>query len=401
MRLPYASTLMPTMFYAASGAAYALANLVLARRLPERDYAVFTLVLAMMALGPSLAAAGLDGVAVRGALRFVPGIAVRVWLAAGLIALALGGASTSYGVGHRGAALIAVAATAGGATAVAAAEFQRRHQFAVSLTLLHTPNYALLIAVLLLTASGLNEAWLPLVGMTVGSMGAACWAWSRLLRQPPEVRGSAAVPWRDAFALAATNASGSVMTQLDRLIIPYLLPLGDLATYGALSSVAGSIFRVVQRGVGYGLVPRLRAAVSVGDRRRLVAGEARLVTAVALVGSLVIWSAMPIVEHWLLADKYRFSGGLVLATLVAGCAKLLQALGRAAVTALAEPKELELVNLSGWASLAIAVLAAAIGARWGLTGVIYGVALGWLCRALATLAIMYRHLRPVGEPARP
>ena len=86
------------MFYAASGAAYALANLVLARRLPERDYAVFTLVLAMMALGPSLAAAGLDGVAVRGALRFVPGVAVRVWLAAGLIALALAGASASYGV---------------------------------------------------------------------------------------------------------------------------------------------------------------------------------------------------------------------------------------------------------------------------------------------------------------
>jgi hypothetical protein len=189
------------------------------------------------------------------------------------------------------------------------------------------------------------------------------------------------------------------MTQLDRLIIPYLLPLGNLATYGVLSSVAGSLFRVVQRGVGYTLLPRLRSAASVDERRSLVAREARMVAGAALLGSLLIWAAMPAVEHWLLADRYHFSGGLVLATLVTGCAKLLQAFTRAAVTALADARELGLVNLSGWASLAISVVAAAIGARWGLAGVIYGVGLGWLFRALAALAIMYRHLRPVEQPA--
>ena len=48
----------------------------------------------------------------------------------------------------------------------------------------------------------------------------------------------------------------------------------DLATFGVLAAIAGSLFRVLSMGVGYTLVPRLRAAGSVLERRRLVAHEA-------------------------------------------------------------------------------------------------------------------------------
>jgi hypothetical protein len=52
----------------------------------------------------------------------------------------------------------------------------------------------------------------------------------------------------------------------------------------------------------------------------------------------------------------------------------------------------------------LAILAATVGARWGLAGVIYGVGLGWMVRALTSLAITVRHLRhpPAGaaDPAR-
>ena len=89
MKLPRISTLTPMLFYAASGGAYALANLLLARRLAEREYAVFTLVLTMMTLAPALAAAGLDSVAVRGGLRFVPRVGRRVWAAAAVVAAVL------------------------------------------------------------------------------------------------------------------------------------------------------------------------------------------------------------------------------------------------------------------------------------------------------------------------
>ncbi len=399
MRLPGFATLMPLVFYAASGGAFALANLVVARRLAERDYAFFTLLLTMMSLGPALAAAGLDGVAVRGGLQFVPQTMRRVWLAAAVVALALGVAAATYDIGIAGLVLIMAASTFGGAGAVAAAEFQRLHRFTLSLLLLHTPNYALLGAAVLATALGAGETWLPLVAMLLGYVGAAGYGWWLVMRESPGNPDAAAVPWREAISLASTNGSGAIMVQLDRLIIPYLLPFGALATYGILSAVAGSLFRIVQRGVGYTLLPRLRATSNLEDRRRLLLGEGRLVGAVALGGSFAIWAAMPAVEHWLLADRYHFSGALVLATLVAGCAKLVHAFSRAGVTALAEARELRLMNLLGWVSLAVSVIGAVVGARWGLAGVIYGVSLGWLFRTAAAVTVMYRHLRAVARPA--
>lgn len=399
MKALRSSALMPVFFYAASGTGYALANLLLARRLTERDFALFTLVLAMMNLGPTLAAAGLDGVAVRGGLRFMPAVSLRVWLASALVALALGVAAMTYGVGAAAVAMIVVSSAAGGTTLVAAAEFQRRHRFALSLLLVQAPNYTLLVAALIAVVVGSRGAYLPLLVTTGGFLASAAYAWWLVSREPRAGTDAAMVPWAEAFSLAATGASGSILTQLDRLIIPYVLPLSSLATYGVLSSVAGSLFRVLQRGVGYALLPRLRAAPGVVERRRLVAGEARVVAGVALVGALAIWLAMPAVERWLLNDKYHFSGSLVFAALVAGCAKILHAFSRATVTALADRRELGLVNISGWASLALAVVAAVVGARWGLVGVIYGVGLGWILRAAASLAVTHRHLRPVEQPA--
>jgi hypothetical protein len=67
------------------------------------------------------------------------------------------------------------------------------------------------------------------------------------------------------------------------------------------------------------------------------------------------------------------------------------------VSALARPDELAMVNLFGWVSVGLAVLAAIVGARWGLVGVIYGVAFGWLMRALAALYFTFRHLRLPGS----
>jgi hypothetical protein len=60
---------------------------------------------------------------------------------------------------------------------------------------------------------------------------------------------------------------------------------------------------------------------------------------------------------------------------------------------------LALVNLLGWSSVLLAVAAAVFGARWGLVGVIYGVALGWLARAVTTLQPIVRHLRMAEVPA--
>ncbi|MEO7474165.1 MAG: hypothetical protein ABIY46_02425, partial [Gemmatimonadales bacterium] len=65
----------------------------------------------------------------------------------------------------------------------------------------------------------------------------------------------------------------------------------------------------------------------------------------------------------------------------------------ATVTALASARELSLINVLGWVSVVIAAAAATYAGRWGLPGVIYGVGLGWLLRAVAALWVSVRYLR--------
>src|SRR6185503_7320287 len=129
---------------------------------------------------------------------------------------------------------------------------------------------------------------------------------------------------------AGAQATGLILIPLDRLIIPHYLPLHDLATFGVLAAVAGSLFRVLQMGVGYSLVPRLRATESVQERRRLVAREARVVAGVVVVGSAAIAVVTPLVEHWFLQGKYHLTAALVIATIVSGVVKLFNAFTKAA-----------------------------------------------------------------------
>jgi O-antigen/teichoic acid export membrane protein len=155
----------------------------------------------------------------------------------------------------------------------------------------------------------------------------------------------------------------------------------------------GSLFRVLQMGVGYSLLPRLRAAAGILERRRLITREVRLVLAIVALGSALIWVVTPLLERWFLDGKYHLSGALILAALVTGVAKIVNGFAQSTVSALADARELSMVSLLGWVAVGVAVLGAAGGARWGLAGVIYGVGLGWLMRALVALYLTARHLR--------
>jgi O-antigen/teichoic acid export membrane protein len=187
--------------------------------------------------------------------------------------------------------------------------------------------------------------------------------------------------------------AGLTLIQLERLVLPHVLPLSDLATYGVLAAVVGSLFRVMQMGVGYTLLPRLRAATSVHQRRALIAHETRLISVIVLLGSALIWVITPVLEHTFLAGKYHLSTALIVAALVSGVIKILNAFAKGTVSALATGRELTMINVFGWISVGIAVVAAVVGARWGLAGVIYGVALGWLVRAITAVYPIIKHLR--------
>jgi O-antigen/teichoic acid export membrane protein len=394
-QLWYSPTLRGAVVYGASGLGFAGANLILARVLPTDEYGLFTLVIALVNLGFALAPAGIDGIVNRRHLEAGPKLLRRTMAATLLVGVALAiVAEIAYGMSVPMLLVLFVSTVAGGAMAVAGAQFQSERRFGISLALTQSPNLALFVAALVVVATGDRMARLPLLISTVGFVLAAAAGWWVLFRErAAKPARDSWFPWREAFSLAGINASGLLLVQLDRLIIPHVLTVHDLATFGVLAAIAGSLFRVLQMGVGYTLVPRLRAADSVLERRRLIAHEAKLVGALVVGGSTVIWFITPMIEQWFLQGKYHLGGSLLLATLFSGVAKIMNAFTKSTVTALATPAEVLMVNLFGWAAVALAIPAAVLGARWGLAGVIYGVGLGWLVRALTALLLTLRHLK--------
>jgi O-antigen/teichoic acid export membrane protein len=388
--------------YALSGVGFTGSNLILARVLPTEQYAIFTLVIALGNLGYAIAPAGLDGVVTRRHLDASPALlarSARVSVAVGFAFAVFGLAS--YGLSLPLSAMLFVSAATGGLMVVAAARFQSEQRFARALALNQSPNIVLLLAAGASLLARVPGAWLPVLISTVGFVAAAGYGWTALLRQrdgrPP---GAVGFSWGEALAFAGLNASGLLLIQLERLVLPHVLPLADLALFGVVGAIAGSVYRVMQMGVGFSLLPRLRAATTVLERRRLVSHEARLVGGMVLLASAAIWLFTPLVERWFLAGKYHLAGPLLLAAIVSGVAKIANAFAKAVAAAVAEPRELSRINVSGWVSVGLAVAGAWIGARWGLTGVIYGVAVGWFLRAGVTFGFVMRHLRlPVSIPA--
>ncbi|MGH7579957.1 MAG: lipopolysaccharide biosynthesis protein [Gemmatimonadales bacterium] len=393
-------TIRTAGIYGAAGAGFALANLILARVLPPAEYALVTLVVALVNVGFALAPAGIDGMVNRRHLEAGPRLLRSTLLATTLTGtvFALIGA-LGYHTSAALTAMIFVSVTAGGALMVAGAKFQSEQRYGLSLALYQSPNLVLLLAALITAASDVREGWLALLIMTLGWFPGAFLGWSILFRERHEKpHRSAEFPVGEALSFAGVQATGLLLIQLERLVLPHVLPLHDLATYGVLAAIAGSLFRVLQMGVGYTMLPRLRAAADVRQRRRIVAREARVVGVIVLLGSLAIWVVTPAVERWFLTGKYHLPAALVLAAVVSGVAKVVNAFTKSAAAALGTRRELSVVNLMGWVSVAVALIASTIGARWGLAGVIYGVALGWMVRSASTVFVAARHLRlPVAE----
>jgi O-antigen/teichoic acid export membrane protein len=387
--------LRSAIIYGASGLGFAGANLILARVLPTTEYAVFTLVLALVNLSFALAPAGVDGIVQRRHL-YTGSALLRRTLSAGIVValVAVLIASLAYHLDSYLLLLVFVSTVAGGATLVAGAQFQSEQRFGLSLALTQSPNLVLIVAAIVVILTGVKEAGLPLTIASAGFLVSGLTGWRILFRErTSKPHSDTSFAWKEALSFAGLNAAGILLLQLDRLIIPHVLPIEALATFGVLSAIAGSLFRVLAQGVGYTLVPRLRSATSVRERRRLVAHEARVVAVIVLGGSAAIWFLTPWIETLLLAGKYQLGGSLLLAMIFAGVAKIMNSFVRATITALATPSELWLVSVLGWASVLVALLAGVLGSRWGLAGVIYGVGFGWLTRALTASFVTLRHLR--------
>jgi O-antigen/teichoic acid export membrane protein len=204
----------------------------------------------------------------------------------------------------------------------------------------------------------------------------------------------------ELVSLAGLTAVTLVLIQIERLVIPRRLSLDDLALFGVLAAVAASPYRVLQQGVGYTLLPRLRAAGTAAERRALLLREAQVSVGATLLASALIWALSRPVVSWWLAGKYELSAGLLLAAIAAGFAKVASAFATAAATALCTERELERLRVLAWLALAAAFAGCIAGARFGLIGVVGGAGVGWLCFAAAAGFLAAPHLRDPGRRPR-
>ena len=389
------------MVFTLGGVGYGLGNLLLARALPPAAFGVFTLFLALVQIGASLAPIGLQGQVNRR-----PGVVVspgRPLLTSVIVAAATAiVASTLYRMEVPFIVALVVAITAGGTSQVASAVFQSRLRFGLALSLSQGLAAALLGMGAVAVVAGGVEPWF-LAALVAGYyVISASVGWGILTRERPQGQ-TEPHSLLEGLSLLGITAAALILMQLERLLIPRLLTLEDLATFAVVATLAGSPFRMLQMGAGYTLLPRLAKASTTEERQQLVRREAVAITLIAGVAALGILLAAPWIAAWLLAGKYQLSTALMIAALVTGAVKLADQFATTIVWALGSPRHLALLNWVSWTCACIGVAAAWFGARWGLLGLMYGVTLGWVSRGAVAGGLASKLLRrvPVTNALRP
>ncbi|MFW6088102.1 MAG: lipopolysaccharide biosynthesis protein [Gemmatimonadota bacterium] len=387
--------------FAFAGVGFAGGNLLLARALTRAEFGLVALWLAVFYLGGALGPWGADGVVNR--RRILPGwrLIRRVLFTSAVTAsLAILVANLLYPFEPLQLALLGIGIVVFGMGTVAAAQFQAWHRFLTAMSIWQGSNFVLLFAAIVtLLWSGLGVL-LPIVVFTGGAalVSAAGWFGLRRVHEDEDATGEP-YQWSEALSYYLAASATAFLPQIERLFIPRVLSLEDLAVFGVLAALVISPYRMLQSGVGYTLFPRLSAASSRRSYRRLLREELRTMAVVGGTAGIAVWYLAPWVTALFLGDKYELGPDLILAGLVAGIAKLVGAIGRALVSALGSNRDLALYGAASWAALAAAGVGAVYGARWGVPGVIYGTTAGLLIRTLLALVLGLRHVTgPEREP---
>jgi O-antigen/teichoic acid export membrane protein len=387
--------LWPVTMFGVSGVAFAAANIVWARTLPVESYALVALCVAIINLALRFAPFGADleinreGWALSAAA--IGGVVVTC-LAAATVAGAV--ASVGYGLGVDVAIGLAVAVAAGGITAYAAATLQARRRYFLSLAYMHSINYLLLLLSIATAVGALVTVpaivW-AVAGGTLVVLVPASIALVALWRSSVGTDGSRS--FRRLLPLVLVTGSAEVLTQLDRLVTPLVLGLGELAQLGVLLALVGPPFRLLEMAVAYAMLPELRSATDAAQRRRALRESATLAGTVSLVAAGLLLLFLAPLSNWLLASKFTLPHNVIVAALLAGLVRVAHGFAGAAATALVPNERLHRLSALGLWSAAIGITGAVVGGQWGLQGVIYGSMTGWIVRTLGSARLVRQALQ--------
>ncbi len=374
------------------GLVFTLGNLVFAHELTSAEYGSFSLFMGLFSVALLGAPLGLDLVISRRGLRLDARLR-RAAVAACVAVAALTSliAALAYGLTFDRLIALAIATAAAGACQAGVAHFQGQRRFALAAWLLQIPNMALapiaLLTGILALRSAATLGWLLAATCLIGLCGTAY----LVGRQPAEDNRISPL-WREAASLLGITMASAFFLQLERLLLVPTVGVHGLALFGVVAALVGSPFRMIQSAVLFTLIPSLRAAPSVAERRRLLAHEVLIVSAALACGAAILWLVAPAVAHWYLGGRYDLSDPLMLAAIVSGLLKVCSAFATSVAVALGDDRDLRYTSLSAWGSLILACAGAFLTAGWGLTGVLYGISVGWLVRTLAAAWIATPHL---------
>lgn len=420
------ASLRAALMLGLGGLAFILSNLILAKTLRPQEYGIVSLVIGIVAVAGLTAPLGLDLVIARRGLRLdrrLRRAIVVVSIGVGLCTAA--GSTLVYHLEPMLAVCVLVITVACGLMQASAAFFQGRQQFGPATWIIQLSNWALLAAALLTASLRLDTAVGSCVLLAVATASGGIFAWMLARRadanmevatssgrESPPAPGLSALPEvanyvgfpreliGEALSLVTIHSSNSVFLQLERLLLAPVAGVQALALFGVVAALVSAPFRMLHMAVLFTLVPNLRRAVGLRERRRLLGREIMLVTSLMSAASVVIWYGAPPLAHWFLAGRYDLNAALMCAALVSGAFKLSSAFATGTVIALAEDKGLRILSVVSWASIALGVVGALIAAPWGLVGVLYAIAAGWLARSLVAAWMAMRYLRLSAPPLR-
>jgi len=381
--------------YSVSGAAFAGAMLLLARGLPKPEYGLLGLVVAILNLTSRTAPMGADGIVNRHRIDPGPRFLGRVIVIAvvfGAVATAL--SQLIYSLDAATLGLIFGGTVVGAASFVASSQFQAEEKFGVSLLLNQGSNFVLLAAALIVLLAGAQTALVPLVFFVGGFALTAVLGWGALLLS----RGTDPEPgeeynWAEAVSYWGVAGGALFLHHLDRLLTPELLSFEALATFNVLAAIVGAPFHMLELGVGYTLLPRLRRAATPSERRRLILREGMVTSAAYLGLAILLLFATPWIVELFVGDKYVLSTGLIVAALYLGLLRLSSGYAKTIVKSIGTTADLIKLNVFSWVSIVLAAGGAAVGAAWGLEGLLYGLGVGWIGHSAAGFGLGLRHLR--------
>jgi O-antigen/teichoic acid export membrane protein len=381
--------------FAIAGLAHAVGALLLARQLPEIQFAYVALFLAFLDFGAPVGAGGADTVVIRHKLTATPALLRRVLATSLAVAVMVYFVARQF---YEFSALLALvtafAIVVGARNRVAASIWQSMQQFRVALLQLQSSHVVLALLAVAAIAFGWQTALLicALHAAYLAVLGAVGWRKSRHAR-PDDAPGLARYPWIECLPIVFITAGAQLAMQTERLLIPHLLQIEDLALYGVLAAVVGSPFQMLSIAVGYTLMPRLKALDSAAQRASILRKEALLVLALAVTGAFLAWLLGPWIARLFVGDKFLLTTPLILAAILVGLGKVGNAFPASIVKTLGDAADLNWLSAIGWLGLAISVGAAWALAGGGMPGLLVGVAIGWAVRILLSLALAQKVLR--------